>query len=242
MSNENPYLSVVIPAYNEEKRILKTLTYIYKYLSVQKYTWEIIVVDDGCKDDTANIVKESHLQNINLVNYGSNRGKGYAVHFGVSRARGQYILFCDADNATPFEQIEGLLKYAENYQVVIGSRYLKESKIEIKQPLNRIIGARLGNILIQLLILPGIVDTQCGFKLFKAECAHQIFAKQTIWRWAFDMEILALARKLGYKIKQVPVRWQDQVGSKVEGAAFRKTLGELLKIRWRLFFIKSGNN
>lgn len=232
MDNAKIFLSVIIPAYNEEKRILKSLQNINQFLLAQKYSSEIIIVDDGSKDKTVTLVNDSKIPNVRVIGYGSNKGKGYAVNYGVSHALGRYILFCDADNATPFEQITELLKYAEKFPVVIGSRYLAGSKIEIKQPLNRIIGARLGNLLIQLLILPGIVDTQCGFKLFEAKCAHQIFGMQTTWRWAFDMEILVLARQLGFKIKQVPVRWIDQAGSTVQGAAFRKTLIELLNIRW----------
>jgi len=231
-NSKDIYLSVIVPMYNEEKRIGATIKYIHHYLSKQQYGWEILAVDDGCKDKTAAIVKELKLNGVQLLDYSPNRGKGYAVHYGMLHACGEYRIFCDADNATPFEQVEELLQHAEKCSVIIGSRYLKDSKIVIKQPLNRILGARLGNILIQFLILPGIVDTQCGFKLFSAHAAEQIFKRQTIWRWAFDMEILVLAKQLGYKIKQVPVKWIDQAGSTVQGAAFRKTLGELLKIRW----------
>ena len=233
---EQPYLSIVIPAYNESRRIKKTLNYIYGYLKKQKYSFEIIVVNDGSRDNTVKVVESLDIPNLRVEDYGKNQGKGYAVNYGMLKASGKYIIFADADNATPFEEISKLLKNAEEYPVIIGSRYLKESKIKFYQPLSRVIASRIGNFLVQILILPGIKDTQCGFKLFEHSAAKVIFIRQTIWRWGFDMEILYIARKLRYKIKQVPVDWYNQEGSKIQSSkVFLSTFAELFKIRMKAF-------
>jgi len=227
-------ISVVIPAYNEAKRIKKTLNYISEYLLKNKYRYEIVVVDDGSRDDTARVVENIGLPGVRLEKYNANRGKGFAVNYGVTKSKGDYILFCDADNATPFYEIKKMLEQIEEYPVVIGSRYLKDSKIKFYQPLFRRIASRFGNMLIQIMILPGISDTQCGFKMFQADAAKEIFSRQTIWRWGFDMEVLYIAKKLNYKIKQVPVDWYSQEGSKIQSSnVFLTTFSELVKIKTR---------
>ena len=227
-----PEISVVIPAFNEARRLPKTLKAIYNYFSSKNYSYEIIVVDDGSCDNTLEKVANLNLPNIKILSYKANRGKGYAVNFGVRAARGKYIIFIDADNSTPFEQIEKLIPYLQDFEVVIGSRYLKGSNIKLKQPLVRRLVARLGNLLIQILVLPGISDTQCGFKMFRKSAARQIFSRQTIWRWGFDIEILLISRKLGYKIKEVPIDWYNDEGTKIQSPmVFLTTLGELLHIK-----------
>lgn len=232
--SDDPYLSVIIPAYNEALRITEPLNYIAKYLSEQKYTWEIVIVNDGSDDDTAQAVDNLHLPNTQIIGYPENRGKGYAVNYGFKHSRGRYLLMCDADNSTPFEQIEKLLPLVEQYPVIIGSRRLKNSQVIVKQQVARLIASNLGNWLIQALLLPGITDTQCGFKLFSREAAIEITRYQTIWRWGFDIELLYIAKKNHLKIKQVPIKWRNVEGSKVQSAkAFINTLNELLKIRWQ---------
>lgn len=230
--SDRPFLSVVIPMYNEAERITATLDYVTDYLKKQTYSWEVIVVNDGSTDKSTEVVTHGRWPHTALVEYHRNRGKGYAVNKGMHEARGEYIAMCDADNATPFEQIERLFKAIETCDMAIGSRYVKGSHIVLKQPWQRIVGSRVGNLLVQLMILPGINDTQCGFKLFKRDVAKKIAPLQTVWRWGFDMELLVIGKQLGYKVKEVPVDWYDRTGSKVHsGRAFTSTLEELFKIR-----------
>jgi len=232
MTKTTTYISVVIPAYNEERRISKTLKIISDFFAGTQYSYEILVVDDGSTDKTAQKVKDLHLKKVRVLSYKINRGKGYAVNYGVSRAGGEFILFADADNSTPFEQIESLLANAAGKDVIIGSRYLPGSNIKIKQPLSRRFGARFGNLLIRSILLPKIKDTQCGFKIFRKKAAREIFSRQTIWRWGFDIEILYIAKKLRYKIKEVPIEWLNDEGSKVQSPlVFLSTLGELFRIK-----------
>lgn len=233
MSHPNaPFLSVVIPAYNEAGRIGKTLRYIHAYLEKQTYSYEIIVVDAASADDTEGVVHSLHLSNTNVKKLAERKGKGWAVHQGVMEASGQYIIMCDADNATPFEEVEKLLSFTDQYPIVIGSRYLKESHIGTKQPIVRILGSRLVNTAIQLLLLPGIPDTQCGFKLFAGDVAKRIFAKQTIWEWAFDIEILYIAKRFKLGVKQVPIEWHDQAGSHLQSSqVLYSTMRDVAKIR-----------
>jgi glycosyltransferase involved in cell wall biosynthesis len=225
-------ISVVIPAYNEAKRLPGTLKIISDFFDNHEYKYEIIVVDDGSSDQTVKKVKNLKIKHMKVLTYKVNRGKGYAVNYGVSRAGGDYIIFADADNSTPFWQVENLLQAAKKKEVVIGSRYLKGSNIKIKQPLSRRIGARLGNLIIRLILLPRIKDTQCGFKLFQKKAAREIFSRQTIWRWGFDIEILYIAKKLRFKTQEIPIEWLNDTGSKVQSPfVFLSTLSELFRIK-----------
>lgn len=225
-------LSVVIPAYNEATRIKKTLVKTASYLDKKGFYYEIVVVDDGSKDNTKSVVESCEINNLRYISYGKNRGKGYAVGYGVKNARGQWVLFMDADNSTPVGEIDKMWPYRKDYEVVIGSRYLAGSKIYIHQPRFRMIASRVGNILSRILILPGISDTQCGFKMFKLGAGQQIFAKQTIFRWGFDMEILRIAKELGYKIKEAPVEWHDDEASRIQSKmVFIKTFLELVRVK-----------
>jgi len=230
-------LSVVIPAYNEERRILPTLEDVAKYLSQQDYSWEVLIVNDGSTDKTNQVVQDfcqSH-PNFKLIDNKENKGKGGVVKQGMLEAKGRWRLFMDADNSTPISEIEKLWPYAKDYDIIIGSRYIKEGAIKKKQPLIRRIISRGGNLLTQLLILPGIKDTQCGFKLFNEKSAQAVFPKQRFLKWSFDMEILAIAKKMGFKIKEAPVIWQDASLSKLKAAkAALRTLKDLLLIKWNL--------
>lgn len=214
---QNFHLSVIIPAYKEEKRLLKVLHAIKKYQSDHDFAIETIVVVDGSPDKTAEIAQnyQHELEGLKVIDRKENKGKGYTVKEGVLQAKGEYVLFADADNSTPFEQVDKLLKYIEMYEVVIGSRYCKGGKLAHAQPLVRIIGGRVMNAAIQCLAVRGIKDTQCGFKLFEQKAAQEIFKRETFDRFSFDIEILAIARKLGYRTKEVGITWYDDPHSTV---------------------------
>lgn len=204
-------LSIIIPAYNEENRIKSTLIVIANYIKDENLNAEIIIVDDGSTDNTTKIVEEfqGKNKNISLIALARNYGKGFAVKKGVEASRGKYILFTDADNSTPIREFgklyAALLK--NNTQIAIGSRYLRDNSVKIKQPIYRVLLGRAGNLLIRAFLIDGIKDTQCGFKLFEHEAARNIFALQKIKRFGFDMEALAVAKNLGYQIIEVPVSW-----------------------------------
>ncbi len=234
------FLSVIIPAYNEEKRLPITLLAIDKYLSEQTYPYEILVVNDGSGDNTAAIVKnfQKMVKNLILLGYDENRGKGYAVRFGMLKAQGKYCLFTDADNSTTVDQIEKLipcLKPKGDFDVAVGSRAIKGHKILIHQPFYREMIGKAGNKLIQAIAVGGIQDTQCGFKCFTKKSAERIFSKQTIERWGFDFEALAIAGLLGYKIKEVPIVWVNDCESKLSKKAMFAMFRELLKVRMNLW-------
>lgn len=230
------FLSVVIPAYNEEKRLPETLKKIKDYLSRQNYEWEVLIVNDGSKDNTAAAVTDliKGWQGFRLIDNKVNKGKGGVVKQGMLEVKGEWRLFMDADNSTDISEIEKLWPFKNEYQIIIGSRYLNKDSIKIKQPLVRRVVSRIGNWLIRVLLGIDMKDTQCGFKLFSAKAAQEIFSKQTIERWGFDMEILAIARKLGYQIKEVAVDWYDAEGSNVKKSAALKTLKELFIIKRNL--------
>ncbi len=216
----NPRLSVVIPAYNEESRIERTLQRVVEYLDADTrwHPYEILVVSDGSTDQTERLVAafaQSHPQ-VTLLAYQPNRGKGYAVRYGILRAQGDWILFSDADLATPIEELDKLAGYLERgYAVAIGSRPLRESQLIVRQPFYREWAGRAFNKVVQLLAVRGIHDTQCGFKLFTREAAHTIFPLCRLDGFSFDFEALYYASRLGYTIAEVPVRWMHQEGSKV---------------------------
>ncbi len=211
-----PHLSVVVPAYNEAGRIRASLERIDAYLSEQPYSSEILVVDDGSTDGTSSIVTGLGLERIQLLRYDVNRGKGHAVRYGVMRSLGKLVLFSDADLATPIEEIAALsAAIAGGADVAIGSRDVAGSRLERRQSPIRELGGKLFNRLVQILAVPGIHDTQCGFKLFTRDAAQSIFRLCTIDNFSFDVEVLFVARKLGYSIAEVPVRWRHQEGSKV---------------------------
>lgn len=212
------FLSIVIPAYNEEKRIEETLEKILNYLKTKNYQYEIIVVDDGSSDNTVKVLETIAKENKNIfiLKNEQNSGKGYSVRKGVLESKGDYILFSDADLSTPIEEVEKLLHWLnQGFDVTIGSRGLKESDIKIHQPFYRELMGKFFNFLVQTLLIKGIKDTQCGFKCFKKDATKEIFKRQKIDGFGFDVEILYIAKKLNYKIKEVPVTWLNSPNSKV---------------------------
>lgn len=232
------YLSVIIPAYNEEKRIGSTLKSIDEYLRRQNYDYEILVMSDGSKDGTVGFVKnlESEIRGLRLVDNKENHGKGYVVRQGMLEAKGELRLFTDADNSTSIDHLDKFIPYIDQgYSIIIGSIGISGHKVASgSEPVWRRVLGKLGNLFIQIMAVPGIHDTQRGFKLFTAEAVNKIFPKLTITRWGFDIEVLALARRFGYKIKEIPVDWKNDPNSKVGLKAYLQVLLETVKIRWNL--------
>ncbi len=236
------FLSIIIPAYNEETRIARSLEKIYLYLERQTYTHELIVVDDGSTDFTPQVVKNilKRIEYGTLLENGVNRGKGYSVRQGVLHSRGEYLLFSDADFSTPIEEVEKLLPHSEqNYDIVIGSRGLNESDIKIHQPWYREHMGKFFNRIIRMLMLTEFSDTQCGFKLFRGEVARELFAQQKIDHFSFDVEVLFLATRHGYKVKEVPIQWFNEPNSRVSAIYdSSKMFKDVLKIRYNAWMGK----
>ena len=231
-----PFLSVIIPTYNEAKRLPLTLIDVDRHLSAVGYDYEIIVVDDGSKDATIDIAKRlSHLiKNLRIIENEKNHGKGWVVRQGMLEAKGQWRLFMDADNATSADQFQKMMPYLADFQIIIGSRDIKGAKLVPPQPFYKRFLGNAGNIIIQILLLPGLWDTQCGFKCFSEEAAEKIFRLMKTNRWAFDVEALVFGKKFGYKIKEIPVVWVNDIHSKVKFSSYFQFLWEILKIRLRL--------
>ena len=179
----------------------------------------------------ATTVQNAHILEQPPIIPGNN--KGNAVKKGILAAQGEFVVFMDADNATPVSEIERFWKYLEEgYEVVIGSRYIDPSLVKIRQPWYRILLSRMSNLLIQIVLIPHIKDTQAGFKAFKREAAQEIFKNLTIFGWSFDMELLAIALKLSYRIKEVPVSWEEHGGGHVPFSAFIQSFFDLFRIKW----------
>jgi dolichyl-phosphate beta-glucosyltransferase len=232
------YLSVIIPAYNEEKRLPKTLKEINDYLKKQNFESEIIVVSDGSTDKTCEVVEDlkSEITNLSLICEKINRGKGYGVKIGMLNAKGKFRLFTDADNSTPISEIEKFWpEFEKGADIVIASRDKKGAILDPPQPLFRRFVGEVFKYLRKIIVgLWEIEDTQCGFKCFKGEVAEKIFPKAKIERFAFDPEILLIAKKMGFKIKEVPVYWKNDLQSKVKLKSMVKMLIDLFKIRFNL--------
>jgi dolichyl-phosphate beta-glucosyltransferase len=231
-----PELTVIVPAYNEGQRITPSLASILAYLHAQPYTWELLVVDDGSRDDTASVVRKAieHVPNARLISYQPNRGKGYAVRTGVLAAAGTYVVFLDADLSTPPDEIANALRILkEGSDMVIGSRALPDSKIETKPPLVRRLGTAFFNLVKHLMVgLWQYSDTQCGFKAYRQSRVKPLYEQAVIDRFMFDVEILYLAEKKHITVQEMPVRWADAAGSKVrilEG--FVNMFKDLMRIR-----------
>lgn len=227
-------LSVIVPAYNEERRIIPTLERICAYCQQRGDSYEVIVVDDGSADGTVAVVQAfaSEHPSVQVIATEQNRGKGHAVRSGVLHATGSIVLFTDADNATPIEEFAKLEPFLRDHEVVIGSRYAEGSNIVVAQPPLRVRISRLANRLIQFMLLDGIMDTQCGFKAFRLPAAREIFSRLRTERFGFDMEALCLARMLSYSIAEVPVTWYDSADSRV------RPLRDTLHTLYELFAIK----
>ncbi len=218
----NEKLTIVIPAFNEAKKIEATVNEVTEYLSGKGYSYELIIVDDGSEDDTLDIIKRyksiNSNGNIKILENVSNKGKGYAVRNGIMQATGDYILFMDADNSTRIFEIERVLpSFKEGFDIVIGSRRLKNvpGNIVISQPSYRHVLGEIYIYISRLFFKISVRDYNCGFKIFKNNVAKKIFSKQMMDDWSFDLETLFLVEKYCFKIKKVPVNWKHYKGSKV---------------------------
>ena len=231
-------LSVIVPSYNEENRIEKTLYAISQFLQKQTYSYEILVINDGSKDNTAKVVNSISLRvpNLRLIDNKDNHGKGWVTKQGMLAASGDIRLFMDADNSTKVDEIQKMVAFFDQgFDAVVGSRRIEGSNIAVKQSAFRDFLGGIFRLIVHILVPVGVTDSQCGFKAFSETAAKQIFSKQTIFRWAFDVEILALARKFGYKIKEVPVTWIDDSESHVKFSGMVRMLLEILEIRINLW-------
>jgi len=213
-----PYLSVVIPVYNETKRLAGSVPTIIDYFEAQSFPYELVIVDDGSSDGTANMARDlfASVKNLRVIESKPNRGKGHAVKVGMLAARGKFRLFCDADLSTPLEELEHFWPWFDSgYKVVIGSRKMKGATIERHQPLWRESLGKAFTWLTNKIATKDISDITCGFKVFTAEAAQHMFARSVIDDWSFDAEVLFIAQQHRYKIKEVPVVWHDTPGTKV---------------------------
>src|ERR1700730_1680165 len=230
-------LSVVVPAYDEEKRLPRTIEQIERYLGTRQVSYELILVDDGSSDGTRQVMDAAAARNhkVRVEALPANRGKGRALATGVAVARGEEVLVTDADLSTPIEELEKLeaaLKAGAG--VAIGSRSVKGSRIEIPQPVYRVLMGKVFNLIVQLVLLPGIWDTQCGFNLFRADVAKPVFAALTTDGFGYDPEVLYLAKRHGVRIAEVPVVWRNSAETKV--MPFRSSLDmfrHVVRVRFR---------
>jgi len=225
-------ISIIIPAYNEEKRLPATLSKVQAYLDATSWEFaEIVVVDDGSRDRTVELACAAGAR---VLRNPGNRGKGYSVRHGMLEGKGDWLLFSDADLSSPIEGLETLWNAVERAQAqaAIGSRDLDRSLIGVRQPLFRELGGRVFNLVIRMVTGLPFHDTQCGFKLFEAAAAREIFRRQRVERFGFDVEILFIAQRLGYRTLEVPVRWNDVAGTKVGMVGAVAAFLDPLKVRW----------
>ncbi len=233
-------LSVIIPAYNEERRLPQTLESVYQFLSGRGRGFEIVIVDDGSHDNTADLVSEyskSHPE-VRLVSYQPNKGKGYAVRAGMMAALGDALLINDADGSSPIEEVERLERaLSSGFDVAIGSRAKPDKERQVQALLHRKFIGNTFNAIVQSLVLPGFYDTQCGFKLFNKQAAKDIFSVNRIDGFGFDVEVLYIARMRGYKIEEVAINWANMEGSKVNVLVDSpKMLFEVFKVTLSAWF------
>jgi dolichyl-phosphate beta-glucosyltransferase len=238
---EKPYLSVIIPAYREGERIGRTLLEIEEYFKKQNYSYEILIVVDGSPDNTADIARNYALQvsNVRVIENPQNHGKGFVVRQGLLEAQGTYRLFMDADGSTSITHLDAFLPESkQGYGLVMGSRDIRGAFIQIHQPWYREFLGNGGNWLIRIVLgLWSFPDTQCGFKILTAEAAEAIGERMRVDRFGFDFEIIALAFALGFRVKQMPVRWLNEEGSTVSLTGpngYIQVIIDLFKTRYRL--------
>jgi dolichyl-phosphate beta-glucosyltransferase len=212
-------LSVVVPAYNEERRLSSALDRIAGHLNHWDIEYEVIVVDDGSSDGTVDVARKSGLARagrLNIISNGKNRGKGFSVRTGIRASRGKYVLFTDADLSTPISEFDKLFSFMDQgYDIVMASRGIKGSVLKVRQPWYRQTMGRIFNLFVKLMLFRDHNDTQCGFKLLRGEVAREISGEMKIDGFCFDVEMIYLARKKGYKIKEIGVIWENSIESRV---------------------------
>lgn len=232
MKKNKPFLSVILPLYNEEKR-LKNLIRIYNFLNSIKKSYEVILVNDGSSDKTLSSLKSIPKKyKYKLISYEVNMGKGYAIKQGMLAANGSFRLFTDIDLSTPINEFNKFIPFLKKFDLIIGSRKTIGSTLKRRQPFIRESLGKVFTLISQMSLNLQTSDFTCGFKCFSQKAAQKIFKKQTINRWGFDSEILFLAKKLGFKTKEIPVIWTDDPRSKVKfPQAIISSLTDLVKIR-----------
>jgi glycosyltransferase involved in cell wall biosynthesis len=230
------YITIVIPAYNEEARLGPSLNKVLHFVRQEAWDAEVIVVDDGSRDRTADIVREYAQGNgiVRLLQNPGNRGKGYSVRNGVLNARGRIILFTDADLSSPIEEAPKLLTELEaGADIAIGSRWMRSELQTKRQSVARQVLGRVFNLLLRMVLRLDFKDTQCGFKAFRRHAARTVFPLQKIERWGFDPEILFLARRSGFKMVEVPVRWGHDNGTRINPVADgSRMVADMVRVRW----------
>lgn len=237
------YLSIIIPAYNEEKRLPKTLAAVISYMQQKNYRYEIIVVSSKSTDNTVSVVRDmkKNTPNLDVIDIPINRGKGDAVRTGMLAASGKIRLFMDADNATDISHFEKMRPlFDEGYEVVICSREARDAEgatQAVSQPFHKRLLGDLGNLFIQLVAVRGIWDTQCGFKAFRNFAAENIFSQMKITGFGFDIEVLAMSRLFGYRIGIIPAHWINDPDTKVNLFSYMKVLLETIRIGW---YVRKG--
>jgi len=228
-NNLTPFLSIIIPAHNEENRLPGTLEQIFRFLEQQSFSCEVLVVENGSTDNTYQITREyaSHHSNLYVIR-NDWRGKGLAIRRGMQEATGKYLFFCDADLSMPVEEIAKFIPpQLDHPDIAIASREAPGS-VRHNEPYYRHLTGRVFNTLIRLLVLPGLQDTQCGFKCIRADVAWDIYPYQTLTGWAFDVELLYIARHRGYSIIEIPIQWYYNADSKI--SIFRDSLRMFLDL------------
>lgn len=239
-NDDRPYLSLILPAYNEARRIADTIRVAQDYINSLGETWELIVVDDGSTDSTLDQIRTSLTPfsgggegGVRVITYTPNRGKGFAVRQGVLASRGRFVAFSDVDMSAPFTEFPKLFDaIRDGYDVAIGSRAVKGALLEKHQPLYRELGGKGLNLIVRLLAVPGIHDTQCGFKLFRGDLAREVFGKCFINSWGFDVEVLYLARRLGATIAEIGVKWSHAEGSTIRPfRAALRVIWDVIRVR-----------
>jgi dolichyl-phosphate beta-glucosyltransferase len=233
-------LSVIIPVYNEAERIARTLERINDYLGTHSLSSEIVVVLDGPTDDTPEVLREvaEKVPRLKILERRENRGKGYTVREGMLTAAGRLRLFCDADNSTDIAHFDKMIPlFKQGYDIVIASRHWRDAagaEQVIPQAWHKRFIGQVGNRIIQAVVVPGMWDTQCGFKAFRAEVAERIFSQTTIEGWAFDIEVLALARAHNYRIGIIPAEWINDPRSHFRPFDYLRVLGDTVRVRARI--------
>jgi dolichyl-phosphate beta-glucosyltransferase len=228
--------SIIIPAYNESQRIIPTLNRVLTYIAEQGWDAELIVINDGSRDNTAEIIRgyiERHPK-VRLIENPGNRGKGYSVRNGMLNARGDLLLFSDADLSSPIEESPKLFEAIEGgADVAIGSRWLRSELQTARQPLHRQLFGRIFNLALRIILGLKFKDTQCGFKAFTQSAAQSIFPLQRIERWGFDPELMFLAKKRGVRVAEIPVRWAHDEGGRINPLRDGlRMFVDVLRIRW----------
>ncbi len=233
---EDIFLSIIIPAYNEEANIVNTLTEIADFLDGKAFSSEVILIDDGSKDRTLEeaLIFEEKIPNFRIIESKPNKGKGYVVKKAMLQARGKYAMFMDADNSTSIDEIDKFFPYLEEgYDAVIGSRRLKDSQVTVPESFMRILLGNVYILLSKIILGSKVNDFNCGFKAYKGESAKRIFSLQKMDDWSFDTELIFLINKLGMKLKEVPVKWAHKNTSKVKPfKAGVESFLSLIKIKW----------